>query len=145
MRFIGFIIFFVYVYFEISFFIVVANSIGVFLALVCIIATSILGFSLVKTQGVKNFSIMKQKIANNQNPKDEIIKSVALLFSGFLLLIPGFLTDILGAVLLIPNVQEHIMRFLVRKMPIKSRFVSSQTFDQNNDIIEGEFKYKDDE
>ncbi|MWN90146.1 membrane protein FxsA [Gilliamella sp. Pra-s65] len=145
MRFIGFIIFFVYVYFEISFFIVVANSIGVFLALVCIIATSILGFSLVKTQGVKNFSIMKQKIANNQNPKDEIIKSVALLFSGFLLLIPGFLTDILGAVLLIPNVQEHIVRFLVRKMPIKSRFVSSQTFDQNNDIIEGEFKYKDDE
>ncbi|MWP47908.1 FxsA family protein [Gilliamella sp. Pas-s27] len=145
MRFIGFIIFFVYVYFEISFFIVVANSIGVFLSLVCIIATSILGFSLVKTQGVKNFSIMKQKIANNQNPKDEIIKSVALLFSGFLLLIPGFLTDILGAVLLIPNVQEHIVRFLVRKMPIKSRFVSSQTFDQNNDIIEGEFKHKDDE
>ncbi|MWP50042.1 MULTISPECIES: FxsA family protein [unclassified Gilliamella] len=145
MRLIGFIIFFVYVYFEISFFITVANSIGVFFALICIIATSILGFSLVKTQGLKNFSIMKQKIANNQSPKDEIIKSVALLFAGFLLLIPGFLTDILGAVLLIPNVQEHIVKFIVRKMPIKSKFASSQMFDQNNDIIEGEFKHKDDE
>ncbi|MWN05171.1 FxsA family protein [Gilliamella sp. Pas-s95] len=145
MRFIGFIIFFIYVYCEVSFFIAVANTIGVFLALICIIATSILGFSLVKTQGLKNLSIMQQKIANKQSPKDEIIKSVALLFAGFLLFIPGFLTDILGTVLLIPNVQEHIVKFIVRKMPIKSRFVSSQTLYQNNDIIEGEFKYKDDE
>ncbi|SCC06038.1 UPF0716 protein FxsA [Gilliamella bombicola] len=145
MRFIGFIIFFIYVYCEVSFFIVVANTIGVFLALICIIATSILGFSLVKTQGLKNLSIMQKKIANKQSPKDEIIRSVALLFAGFLLFIPGFLTDILGAVLLIPNVQEHIVKFIVRKMPIKSRFVSSQTLYQNNDIIEGEFKYKDDE
>ncbi|NUF28000.1 FxsA family protein [Gilliamella sp. ESL0254] len=145
MRFIGFIIFFIYVYCEVSFFIAVANTIGVFLALICIIATSILGFSLVKTQGLKNLSIMQQKIANKQSPKDEIIRSVALLFAGFLLFIPGFLTDILGAVLLIPNVQEHIVKFIVRKMPIKSRFVSSQTLYQNNDIIEGEFKYKDDE
>lgn len=144
MRFVGFIIFFIYVYFEISLFIAVANSIGVFLALICIIATSILGFSLVKTQGLKNFSIMKQKIANNQSPKDEIIRSVALLFAGFLLLIPGFLTDILGAVLLIPNIQEYIVKFIVRKMPIKSKIVSYQKIDQNNDIIEGKFKHKGD-
>ncbi|NUF48998.1 FxsA family protein [Gilliamella sp. ESL0250] len=145
MRFIGFIIFFIYVYFEVSFFITVANTMGVFLALICIIATSILGFSLVKSQGLKNLSIMQQKIANNQSPKNEIIKSVALLFAGFLLLIPGFLTDILGAILLIPNVQEHIVKFIVKKMPIKSTFASSQTRYQNEDIIEGEFKRKDDE
>lgn len=145
MRFIGFIVFFIYVYCEVSCFIAVANTIGVFLALICIIATSILGFSLVKTQGLKNLSIMQQKIANNQSPKNELIKSVALLFAGFFLLIPGFLTDILGAILLIPNVQEHIVKFIVRKIPIKSTFSSSQTHYQNEDIIEGEFKRKNDE
>ncbi|MCO6537151.1 MAG: FxsA family protein [Gilliamella sp.] len=145
MRFVGFIIFFIYVYFELTFFIAVANSIGIFLALICIIATSILGFSLVKTQGLKNLSIMQQKIANNQSYKNEVIRSVALLFAGFFLLIPGFLTDILGAILLIPHVQDHIVEFIVRKMPIRSKFSSSQMHYQEGDIIEGEFKQKDDE
>ncbi|OCG75012.1 FxsA family protein [Gilliamella sp. Occ4-3] len=144
MRFVGFILFFIYVYFEISVFIAVANSIGIFLALICIIATSILGFSLVKTQGLKNLSIMQQKIANNQSYKNEVIRSVALLFAGFFLLIPGFLTDILGAILLIPHVQDHIVEFIVRKMPIRSKFSSSQMHYQEGDIIEGEFKQKDD-
>ncbi|KDN09410.1 FxsA family protein [Gilliamella sp. Imp1-1] len=144
MRFVGFIIFFIYVYFELTFFIAVANSIGIFLALICIIATSILGFSLVKTQGLKNLSIMQQKIANNQSYKNEVIRSVALLFAGFFLLIPGFLTDILGAILLIPHVQDHIVEFIVRKMPIRSKFSSSQMHYQEGDIIEGEFKQKDD-
>ncbi|OCG42465.1 FxsA family protein [Gilliamella sp. Bif1-4] len=145
MRFVGFIIFFIYVYFELTFFIAVANSIGIFLALICIIATSILGFSLVKTQGLKNLGIMQQKIANNQSYKNEVIRSVALLFAGFFLLIPGFLTDILGAILLIPHVQDHIVEFIVRKMPIRSKFSSSQMNYQEDDIIEGEFKQKDDQ
>lgn len=145
MRFVGFIIFFIYVYFELTFFIAVANSIGIFLALICIIATSILGFSLVKTQGLKNLSIMQQKIANNESYKNEVIRSVALLFAGFFLLIPGFLTDILGAILLIPHVQDHIVEFIVRKMPIRSKFSSSQMYYQEDDIIEGEFKQKNDE
>ncbi|OCG46489.1 hypothetical protein A9G35_05070 [Gilliamella sp. Choc5-1] len=145
MRFVGFIIFFIYVYFELTFFIAVANSIGIFLALICIIATSILGFSLVKTQGLKNLNIMQQKIANNQSYKNEVIRSVALLFAGFFLLIPGFLTDILGAILLIPHVQDHIVEFIVRKIPIRSKFSSSQMHYQEDDIIEGEFKQKNDE
>jgi UPF0716 protein FxsA len=144
MRFVGFILFFIYVYFEISVFIAVANSIGVLLALICIIATSILGFSLVKTQGLKNLSIMQQKIANHQSAKAEIIKSVSLLFSGFFLLIPGFLTDIVGAILLIPRVQDSIVEFIVRKIPMRFQFSSSQTHYQDSDIIEGEFKRKDD-
>lgn len=145
MRYLGFIVFFIYLYFEISTFMMVANAIGVFLALICIIATSIIGFSLVKTQGLKNLREMQQKIAENQSPKNQIIKSVALLFAGFLLLIPGFLTDILGAILLIPYVQESIVNFIVRKMPKKSIFSSYQRTNKNADIIEGEFTRKDDE
>ncbi|OCG05257.1 FxsA family protein [Gilliamella sp. wkB112] len=145
MRFIVFFIFFIYVYCEITVFIMVANSIGVLLALICIIATSVIGFSLVKTQGLRNLSIMQQKIANEQNPQNEIIKSVALLFAGLLLLIPGFVTDILGAILLIPLVQQHVVKSIVSRLPIKSSFTSSTNYYQSEDIIEGEFKRKDDE
>ena len=145
MRVFGFIIFFIYAYFELSLFITVADSIGVFLALIGIIATSIIGLSLIKKQGLKNLSIMQQKIVNQQNPKDEIIKSVSLLFAGFLLLIPGFLTDILGAIMLIPHVQEYIVRFIVGKLPSKFYAFSSNRNTQINDVIEGEFKRKSDE
>ena len=145
MRVFGFIIFFIYAYLELSFFIKVADSIGVFLALIGIIATSILGLFLIKKQGLKNLSIMQQKIANQQSPKNEIIKSVSLLFSGFLLLIPGFLTDMLGAILLIPRVQEYIVRFIVGKFPFKVRSFSSSSNLQINDVIEGEFERKADE
>ncbi|OTQ48326.1 FxsA family protein [Gilliamella apis] len=146
MRIIGFIIFFIYVYCEISFFIAVSNSVGVLLALIGIIATSIIGFSLIKKQGLKNLSLMQQKIANQQSPKEEIINSVSLLFAGFFLFIPGFLTDILGGILLIPYVQEYIVRFIVKKLPTKVySFSSSRNVQVNNDVIEGEFERKDDE
>lgn len=144
MRVFGFIVFFIYAYLELSFFIKVADSIGVFLALIGIIATSIIGFSLIKKQGLNNLSIMQQKISNNQSPKDEIIKSVSLLFAGFLLLIPGFLTDMLGAILLIPRVQDYIVSFIVKKFPFKVRSFSSSNNAQLNDVIEGEFERKDD-
>ena len=145
MRIFGFIIFFIYAYLELSLFIKVADSIGVFLALIAIIASSVIGLYLITKQGLKNLSIMQQKIANHQSPKDEIIKSVSLLFSGFLLLIPGFLTDILGAILLIPVVQEYIVRFIVGKLPFKVRSFSSSRSVQVNDVIEGEFERKDDQ
>ena len=146
MRVIGFIIFFIYVYCEISFFIAIANYVGVLLALIGIIATSIIGFSLIKKQELKNLSLMQQKIANQQSPKEEIINSVSLLFAGFFLFIPGFLTDILGGILLIPYVQEYIVRFIVKKLPTKVySFSSSRNAQVSNDVIEGEFERKDDE
>lgn len=145
MRYFLCILFFIYAYFEIIFFIKVADSIGVFLALICIIATSFIGFSLVKTQGLKNFSIMRQKMANHQSLKNEVIKNVALLFAGFFLLIPGFLTDLLGVILLIPYVQNYLVKLIVEKMPIQSSVDSSRSFHQSDEIIEGEFIRKDDE
>ncbi|MDF7666791.1 FxsA family protein [Orbaceae bacterium ESL0727] len=157
MRFIPILIFFIYVYLEVSFFMVIANHIGVFLALLGIIATSMIGLSLVKSQGVQNFIAMQQKIANNENPTPEIVRGTSLLMAGFFLLVPGFLTDIIGAILLLPFMQKWVARFIVPKMNIttySSR--GNSTFHINNNrlsdnsshddnIIEGEFKRKDDE
>lgn len=140
------IIFFIYLYLEISIFVAVANSIGVLLALIAIIATSFIGLSLVKSNGLKNIAIMQQKIANDENPKGEVIKSFSLLLAGFLLLIPGFLTDILGALLLLPPVQNIIVRHVAPKMKFKSRrYQSTQKSHDKMDIIEGKFEHKKDE
>lgn len=139
-------IFFVYVYLEISVFVAVANAIGVLLALLAIIIISVVGLSLVKSQGLKNLAIMQQKITLNENPNDELVKSVSLLIAGFLLLIPGFLTAILGALLLLSPVQQFLTKRIVPKMNIKTyRYRSSQDASNDNNIIEGSFKEKNDE
>lgn len=76
--------------------------------------------SLVRNQGFKNFVLMQQKMAAGENPAAEMIKSVSLIIAGLLLLLPGFFTDFLGLLLLLPPVQKHLtvklmphLRFLV--------------------------------
>ncbi|MGQ7173351.1 FxsA family protein, partial [Escherichia sp. R-CC3] len=71
---------FLYVYIEISIFIQVAHVLGVLLTLVLVICTSVIGMSLVRNQGFKNFVLMQQKMAAGENPAAEMIKSVVQLF-----------------------------------------------------------------
>ena len=92
MRWLPFIAIFLYVYIEISIFIQVAHVLGVLLTLVLVIFTSVIGMSLVRNQGFKNFVLMQQKMAAGENPAAEMIKSVSLIIAGLLLLLPGFFT-----------------------------------------------------
>ncbi|WP_435946440.1 FxsA family protein [Dryocola sp. BD586] len=108
MRWIPLIAIFLYVYIEISLFIQVAHVLGVFLTLMLVIFTSVIGMSLVRNQGFKTFMQMQQKMAAGESPAAEMIKSVSLVLSGFLLLLPGFFTDFLGLLLLLPPVQKHL-------------------------------------
>ena len=100
-RWIPFIAFFLYVYIEISIFIQVAHVLGVLLTLILVIFTSVIGMSLVRNQGFKNFLLMQQKMAAGESPAAEMIKSVSLIIAGLLLILPGFFTDFLGLLLLL--------------------------------------------
>ena len=75
-RWIPFIAFFLYVYIEISIFIQVAHVLGVFMTLILVIFSSVVGMSLVRNQGFKNFLLMQQKMAAGESPAAEMIKSV---------------------------------------------------------------------
>ena len=87
-RWIPFIAFFLYVYIEISIFIQVAHVLGVFMTLILVIFSSVVGMSLVRNQGFKNFLLMQQKMAAGESPAAEMIKSVSLIIAGLLLLLP---------------------------------------------------------
>lgn len=104
MRWLPLVIFFVLAWIEISLFIQVAHVLGVLLTMLLVVFTSCIGVSLVKNQGMKNFMLMQEKLARNESPAQEMIKSVSLIIVGFLLLLPGFFTDMLGLLLLLPPV-----------------------------------------
>ncbi|WP_179141789.1 FxsA family protein, partial [Cronobacter sakazakii] len=82
MRWIPFIAFFLYIYIEISIFIQVAHVFGVFLTLVLVIFTSVIGMSLVRNQGFKHLMLMQQKMEAGESPAAEMLKSVSLIIAG---------------------------------------------------------------
>ncbi|NUU68143.1 membrane protein FxsA [Enterobacteriaceae bacterium BIT-l23] len=146
MRWIPLIAIFLYVYIEMSIFIQVAHVIGVLLTLVLVIFTSVIGMSLVRNQGFKNFILMQQKMSEGENPAAEMIKSVSLIIAGILLLLPGFFTDFLGLLLLLPPVQKLLT---VRLLPhLRFTRMPGGGFGQGpgaggGQTFDGEFRRKD--
>ncbi|WP_312745078.1 FxsA family protein [Cedecea neteri] len=145
MRWIPLIAVFLYVYIEISLFIQVAHVLGVFMTLILVIFTSVIGLSLVRNQGFKNLMLMQHKMAAGESPAAEMIKSVSLIMAGILLLLPGFFTDFLGLLLLLPPVQKHLTLKLMphlrfSRMPGGGFSAGSE----GGNTFDGEFQRKDD-
>ncbi len=92
----------------------VGKKIGSLTTIVIIIFTGILGAYLVKNQG---FMILK-KIQNDLNdgimPGDSLIQGAIILAGGILLLTPGFVTDILGFIFLIPVSRNVVKKYLLK-------------------------------
>ncbi len=140
MRWLPLFIFFVLAWIEISLFIQVAHVLGVLLTMLLVIFTSGIGISLVKNQGVKNVILMQEKLAHGESPAAEMVKSVSLILAGFLLLIPGFFTDFLGLLLLLPPVQKGLT---LKLMPYLQVWRGSGTAPDNGYTVEGEYERKD--
>lgn len=145
MRWIPFIAFFLYIYIEISIFIQVAHGLGVLLTLILVIATSFIGMSLVRNQGFKNLMLMQQKMQMGESPAAEMIKSVSLIIAGLLLIIPGFFTDFLGLLLLLPPVQKHLTLKLLPYLRFGRMGGGFGGGAAGGETFDGEFQRKEDD
>lgn len=145
------------VYIESVLFVRIASEVGVLLTLLLVILTSCLGVSLVRNQGIKNFMSMQQKIAAGESPAEEAIKSVSLVLAGFLLIVPGFFTDFLGLLLLLPPVQKLLTAKLLPHINFyrPNAFYGSNNHSsgsnnhgpnhQNGQTFEGEYERRQDD
>jgi UPF0716 protein FxsA len=106
---------------EIAGFIVVGSQIGVLATIGLIVATAIVGAILLRVQGFGAMTRIRQAAARDQSPAREIIHGAMIMLAGILLLIPGFLTDLLGILLFLPPVRELAWRLLkdrIVEMPL---------------------------
>jgi UPF0716 protein FxsA len=94
---------------ELVVFILVANAIGVLLAFVLLIATSLLGGALLRRFGTEN--LVRLKVAAGGTVETLRLDGAGLLeiLGAFLLVLPGFVTDVVGIALLAPAVQRRIV------------------------------------
>ena len=121
---------------EIYLMIKVGGVIGALNTILLIFFTAITGVYFAKLAGLSTLRSGLNQIVRNEIPIYEIISGAALAFAALLLIIPGFLTDLFGFLLIIP---------VTRKLFIKSISSKFERRKNNEDIIEGSFEEKKDE
>lgn len=104
---------------EIAVFIQVGSRIGVGMTLLLVLASAVLGIGLVRAQGFVTAARVQAMIAQGQSPALGMLEGLALLAAGVLLLIPGFVTDLIAFALLIPPLRRGIIRFYLRHVRLE--------------------------
>ena len=103
----------------------IGQAIGVLPTIALLILDSVLGAWLMRTQGRAAWLRFNRALAEGRVPGREVIDGVLVIFGGALLLTPGFLTDGLGLILLLPPTRAVVRQVLVRRFG--GRLVASAT------------------
>jgi len=107
---------------ELYFIIVVGEAIGAFWTVILVILTAVVGVNLLRIQGMSTLAKAQQNMAMGQIPAMEMMEGIALAVAGVLLITPGFITDSIGFLCLIPASRRAIIRYLMAKSTIHTRF-----------------------
>ena len=121
---------------EIYLMIKVGGIIGAFNTILLIFFTAITGVYFAKIAGLNTLKSGIGQLVKNEIPVYEIISGAALAFAALLLIIPGFMTDIVGFLLIIPITRKFFINSISSKFKYRKR---------NEDIIEGSIEEEKDE
>ena len=119
---------------EIYLFIQIGAQIGAFNTILIILLTAVIGIYFVRLQGLTTLKSGVTQLYRNQIPVYEMMSGAALAFAALLLIIPGFATDIVGFLLILPVTRNLIFKYLGRKYKKEKG---------KDDLIEGEYEDKD--
>ena len=119
---------------EIYLMIKVGGIIGALNTILLIFFTAITGVYFAKIAGLSTLRSGFNQLIKNEIPIYEIISGAALAFAAFLLILPGFLTDIVGFLLIIPTTRKVFVRLIAAKFNTKKN---------KDNIIEGTIDEKD--
>ena len=152
-----FIIFVVVPIIEIAIFIQAGDWFGLGPTLFTIVLTAVIGISLLRQQGLSTLYKAQQKMNHGEIPAMEMVEGIMLAVSGALLITPGFFTDGVGFLLLIPMFRRFLFNTALRnKIQMHAQAQSSsfdahsfdeQPFDSSvhsNRTIDGDYKKTDD-
>ncbi|HSM45901.1 MAG TPA: FxsA family protein [Acidimicrobiia bacterium] len=123
---------------EMATFFWVESRIGLGWALGLALATAIVGSNLVRRAGLSVWARLRGKVNEGQLPGRELSDGAAILVAGAFLISPGFLTDTLGFLLLVPAVREAIHRSITRRFSSRVTVFTSNYSTTTREPIRGE-------
>ncbi len=107
-----FVLFIVMPIVEIALLLEVGDLIGGWPTLGLVILTAFLGAKLLRQQGSSTLQEIQQKTASGEIPGNTLIEGLMLLVAGILLITPGFITDIIGFILIVPVTRKPLSQFI---------------------------------
>lgn len=124
---------------EIFVFIEVGSAIGAWSTIALIILTAVVGLSLVRIQGFQTLMEAQRKINIGEPPAREMLAGMMLALSGVLLVLPGFVSDIGGVLLLLPPVRSALVDYFISRVNIQTGQQAHQghTFDADYHSTDG--------
>ncbi|WP_118134193.1 FxsA family protein [Oceanicella sp. SM1341] len=143
---------------EISLFVTVGGAIGLWPTILIVLVTAVIGSTLMRSEGVRAMMQIQNALATGENPASPMAHGALVLVAGMLLLTPGFFTDTLGILLMIPAVRTGLLRKLG---PALARRVHTTTYTTGGgfgpggpagpgwrrgpggDVIDGEYEVQD--
>ena len=117
---------------EIYLLIKIGSQIGAITTILLIFTTAIIGIYYAKYEGLNTLRSGFSQLSRNETPAYEVISGAAIAFAAILLIIPGFLTDLLGFLLIFPITRKIIFGNFTKKFKNKRAV--------KNNFIDGEFE-----
>lgn len=122
---------------EIYLFIKIGSHIGAFNTISLIFITAIIGVIYARYEGLNTLRSGLSQLIKNELPAYEMISGTAIAFAALLLIIPGFATDIIGFVLIIPFTRKIILSKFSKKFKndtkTKKNYIEGEFEDLNDD------------
>lgn len=109
---------------EIATFVIVGGAIGVLPTIALVVASAVLGAVLLRISGVGALARAQAELQAGRDPGQHLARAGMVAVAAVLFLIPGFLTDLIGLLLLIPPVRALIWRVLKGRIAVSGRFAS---------------------
>ena len=124
----------------------VGSEIGAIPTLFLTVFTAVLGGLLVRLQGFTTALRVREAMERGEMPAIEMLEGVVLLVAGIMLLLPGFITDAIGFLCLVPPVRRGLLLAFLRRSGVLRSSGSAPEPDSESRprVIEGEFKREDD-
>ncbi len=135
----------------------IGSMIGALWTVLLVVLTAVIGVSLLRIQGLSTLNRARNSMAMGTMPAMEMMEGMALAVGGALLITPGFITDTLGFLCLIPATRRAMIRYLMARSVMVGSTYNSQNYRHHphqggpsqggsrsgGRTIEGEFQRKD--
>ena len=117
---------------EIYLFIKIGSQIGAFNTILLILTTAVAGVAYARYEGFNTLRSGMSQLIKNEMPMYELISGATLAFAALLLIFPGFATDLIGILLVIPITRRLILGKFIKKKQYKKK--------ESNKYIDGEYE-----
>ena len=117
---------------EIYLFIKIGSQIGAFNTVLLILTTAVVGVAYVRYEGFNTLKSGIGQLVKNEMPVYEIVSGATLAFAAFLLILPGFATDLVGILLVIPFTRKILLSRFIKTNINKNK--------KKNNYIEGDYE-----